>query len=459
MSESNECVTESEQYLKFLCDQTFLSLWSYANVYRDQKNSNNPQGKELCDLLVVFGDDVIIFSDKRCEFPRTGDLTTDWNRWHKKTVLKSADQAWGAERWIRNYPDRLFLDRKCTTKIPLELPSPDDMKIHIILVSHEVSERCREEIGGSGSLMLGSSTMATHIGEQPFFVTDLNTTKTFVHILDDTTLDVLMGSLTTVTDFVSYLNKKEKLFRLGKPILVHGEENLLGYYLENINEADEHDFPIQEEHTGLEVQDGIWERFENRPERLAQLAADKISYVWDKFIEKFTYHLKTNTLHYSSHENVYALEKALRFLSSENRTQRRVLSTQLLELLNKANPTNLNKRFAISEDFDRPSYVFIVMEKPKSMTQSIYRSVREKSLHANCMALKYRYPEVRHIVGIAIGTNSEEGTPSEDLEYLDAREWNDELQKEALELMKVYHISIELPEKRYLTVREYPEVK
>ena len=57
-------ITDSERYLKNLCDHTFLSLWSYPNAYRDQKGSSKGDGKELCDLLVVFENHVIIFSDK-----------------------------------------------------------------------------------------------------------------------------------------------------------------------------------------------------------------------------------------------------------------------------------------------------------------------------------------------------------------------------------------------------------
>lgn len=57
-------ITASERYLKKLCDRTFLSLWSYPNVYRDQSGASKGEGKEVCDLLVVFENHVIIFSDK-----------------------------------------------------------------------------------------------------------------------------------------------------------------------------------------------------------------------------------------------------------------------------------------------------------------------------------------------------------------------------------------------------------
>lgn len=150
--------TDSERYLKKLCERTFLSLWSYPNVYRDQGGSAKGDGKEVCDLLVVFENHVIIFSDKDCAFPDSGDLTKDWSRWFKKAVKKSVDQVWGAERWIRNHPDRLFVDRACKHEFPIDLPAPDEAVVHRIVVAHDSSDRCRRAFGGgSGSLIVDST--------------------------------------------------------------------------------------------------------------------------------------------------------------------------------------------------------------------------------------------------------------------------------------------------------------
>src|SRR5687768_5334548 len=105
-------ITPAEQYLKMLCDNTFLSLWSYPGLFRDQG------AKEVADLLVVFEQDVIIFSDKDCVYPTTPDAQVNWTRWFRTAIVKGANQAWGAERWITAFPDRLFLDPKCTQPFP-----------------------------------------------------------------------------------------------------------------------------------------------------------------------------------------------------------------------------------------------------------------------------------------------------------------------------------------------------
>jgi hypothetical protein len=55
--------TGSERALTKLACETFLSLWSYPNVVRDEPQGKGAIGKEIADQLVVFEDDVVLFSD------------------------------------------------------------------------------------------------------------------------------------------------------------------------------------------------------------------------------------------------------------------------------------------------------------------------------------------------------------------------------------------------------------
>jgi hypothetical protein len=144
-----EGATPAEKYLAFLCENTFLSLWSYPSTFRNQGLKNGGHGKEVCDLLVVFENDIVIFSDKQGSFPRTGDTRQDWCRWFKKAILASANQIFGAERWIAKFPDQLFLDRACTQRFPIALPDPNKVCFHRIVVAHDVIEACREQLGAA----------------------------------------------------------------------------------------------------------------------------------------------------------------------------------------------------------------------------------------------------------------------------------------------------------------------
>ena len=232
-----EGVTTSERYLTQLANRSFLSLWSYSNVYRDQgRKASKGDGKEFCDLLVVFNEHIIIFSDKNCTFTNSGNLDVDWRRWYKKTIENSANQIWGAENWINSYPKLIFLDSTCTVPFPIPLPISAKAKIHRIVVAHGASERCKAELGGSGSLMLFPAiTGFDHIkaisdGGRPFAVGQVDPTKGYVHIFDDTSLAIILGKLDTITDFVSYLQKKESFVLSGQLLGSAGEEELLAHY-------------------------------------------------------------------------------------------------------------------------------------------------------------------------------------------------------------------------------------
>ena len=96
--------TDSERYLAQLADKTFLGLWSYPNSFIDKRNGELGTGKEFCDLLVVCGNDIIIFSDKSVTWPGSPDINLSWARWYRRAISKSVDQIRGAERWLREHP-------------------------------------------------------------------------------------------------------------------------------------------------------------------------------------------------------------------------------------------------------------------------------------------------------------------------------------------------------------------
>ena len=105
----------------------------------------------------------------------------------------------------------------------MEIPHLSIAKFHLVVVAHDNSMRCQHELGGSGSLMIHSSLKgsAHYIKEGqgcPFVIGDIDPKRTFVHILDDTSLEIVLRTLDTVSDFVAYLTKKEQFLRGNKII-------------------------------------------------------------------------------------------------------------------------------------------------------------------------------------------------------------------------------------------------
>ncbi len=299
--------TESERYLAKLGEKSFLNLWSYPNVYRNQDQRNGGDGKEVCDLLVVCGNHIIIFSDKTVEFPDTGNIGLDCKRWVKRAVIKSAEQLYGAEKWM-NRPDRLFIDPRCTQPLPIEIPPPEKRQVHLVVVALGSGDRCKQYFGGgSGSLMiLPRLKENNHIDidnpeYHPFAIGDIKSDRTFVHVFDDVTLDILLDELDTITDLVNYLGKKEKFVRSGHLLGATGEEDLLADYLRHTNEEGYHGFfppSGNSEWRGDEsllLDEGHWVQFKSHPQYIAKKKADKVSYFWDGLITEFTKHMMAGT--------------------------------------------------------------------------------------------------------------------------------------------------------------------
>lgn len=437
----SEGINDSERYLSKLARRSFLSLWSYSGIYRDQgKKTQTSDGKEVCDLLVVFGNHLIIFSDKDCEFPNTGDLDLDWSRWYRKAIEKSAKQIWGAERWLLNHPDKIYLDRACTIPFPIDLPNGGVANIHRIVVAHGSAERCKKELGGIGSLMIDTDLngndhyIKSADGGTPFAVGQVDLSKGFVHVLDDATLDILLNNLDTISDFIAYLEKKELFLNNGNNILAAGEEDLVAFYLGNLNKQGEHDFILPKKYDVIFLEEGYWEEFANSEQRKEQLEADEVSYFWDFLIEKFNTHLLDGTQYSSSHTKISDTELAHRFLARETRFRRRVLSKTFLDLLSLTPPSIKGVRIIKPVKEDEPYYIFLVLPIPSFIGYKDYRLARGNLLEIYCRIIKLRFADAQDIIGIATETEAGQETRSEDLLYFDARNWSEEERDEAQKL-------------------------
>lgn len=432
--------TPSERYLTKLCRHSFLRLWSWPNVYRDQHWSGNNVGKEVCDLLVVFDHHIFIFSDKYCDFPNTGNLGLDWSRWFKRAILQSAQQIWGAERWLKQHPDRLFLDDRCTQRFPVPLPPLDKAIFHRIVVAHGAGERCRSTYGGSGSLMLMPGLLAedhwnaSRQSFHPFATGRLSESKGYVHVIDDFSLDILLTVLDTVSDLALYLQRKEELVQSDRLITAAGEEELVAYYLRHIDANNEHYFHIPSDNNGIGIFEGLWNSFQKHPDRLAQVRANTISYSWDKLIDKFTTHLLEDTQYYCTHPSVYEQERGLRLLARENRTRRRMLAKSLISALKRGDENDRFTRVGLPSIAGDPHYVFLTLKPRVDRSYDEYRTVRRNLLEACCMAARLKFPDAKDIVGIATEPWSHKNGRSEDLLLMDGTQWNKELEAEALEL-------------------------
>lgn len=436
MSESTKIIknsgtTAAERYLARLCERTFLSLWSYPNVIRDEFLPGTRTGKEVCDLLVVFDDDIVIFSDKDCEVPRTGNLQLDWTRWFRKAVLASAKQIHGAERWFRRFPERLFLDQECRHPLPVTPRITPRTRIHRIVVAHKIAARCREELGGSGSLMLLTDIRGSKNHEQPFMVGDLDPGKGFVHVLDDVALDVLLHELDTMADFAAYLNKKEEVVRSGVSFFAAGEEELLSWYLRH-HDGEGHFIKLPDRGvSGIVLEEGHFHSYLRSRQRTAKVQADEISYEWDQLIERFSHHALQGTQYYEPPGGITDTEVILRWLAREPRVRRRMLARKLVDCVLTTPPHLRRTAVILPSSAGDPFYVFLMIPWNGAASARVNRELRMSVLIAACEVVRWKFPEAVDVVGVASESGNDSSRRTEDAIYCDFRTWTEEQEQDA----------------------------
>ena len=187
------------------------------------------------------GRHIIIFSEKNISWPR-GDIRLAWRRWAKRSLIGSARQARGAERWIREHPGRIFLDCQCGHQFPLEFAG-ESATIHCVVVARGAGWTCATYFrDDTGSLRVRADISGEHhcsADALPFVVGDVDPRGSFVHVMDEGTLDIVLGELDTVLDFTDYLTKKAEFIRSGLLRTASGEQDLLAHYAIRLNEDGE----------------------------------------------------------------------------------------------------------------------------------------------------------------------------------------------------------------------------
>lgn len=476
--------TETEQYLAELADKTFLDLWSYPNTYIDKKVRGGSDGKELCDLLVVCGNDVIIFSDKSISWPEHSDSNVSWSRWFKRAIQHSVDQIRGAERWLRLFPTRVFLDSACTQPLPVQLPLPSIARVYGVAIALGAGEACKKFYRDpDGSLMVfGPLKGEKHIDASapeymPFAVGDVDPTGPFIHVFDKDGLDLVLREMDTILDFTRYLREREKFIRHGRMGHSPSEAEMIYIYLHTLNDNGEHAFPHPSDYGGtpdmlLTLAPGMYEDFTTSRMYIAKKQADEVSYYWDRLIGIFTEHVLAGTSVSIQGElpSAALAEPALRIMAREPRVIRRMLGGAFFEALQKAALAGQDRYARIVMPIDGAAdpecgYVFLILSYPKRELEGgyeQYRRTRVALLDAYCFSVLNQHRNLKRIVGVAVDgpafiSGREER--SEDLLAIEIDVWTPELEEDAKVKQSTYDLlSPQRLKSSERSVREYPYV-
>lgn len=457
-------VNDSERLLMRLCRRSFLSLWSFANLHTDQDmRDGRGSAKEFADVLVVFGNDVVIFSDKHVVFQREKPLEVAWKRWYKRAVEESAKQLHGAMNWAKRFPDRVFLDSACERQLPVLIPRAEDARYHLVAVTRGSFEACAGHFPGSlGTLQIRTDVTGAAHGDNPFTVGLVSPGKSFVHVLDEFSLEFVLREMDTVSDFISYLGAREAfLAEPDKTICAAGEEQLLAAYLTNGDELGRSFLPRDAQREAYDVvmfDESYFEGLLAKPEYKAKKRLDEPSYAWDHMVENFI-HLGDPELVAPGYEQDNSeTEKALRLIAGESRFRRRILIDALRGLLKTATrEKGVAARLFTTEQDPTLVYVFIAVPKEPAESYEEYRMHRIAVLHAYCKCAKLRLPDGSTFIGIALDhPNKDYRGASEDLFVYVCEHLDEAAQEEAERYRRELGILPDDGEVKRMKTAEYP---
>jgi hypothetical protein len=392
---------KAEEFVFHVCQETFLSIWSYVNPL-------GKNGKELCDILIVCEPDIIIFSVKEIKLTESADIKIDWERWNRRAIEESANQVFGAERWLKSSAHVV----KSDGSLGIKLPAGDKQKIHRVVVA----------LGGKDKV--------------PMVYGDLG--KGFVHVFDEISFEIILQELDTITDFIDYLSAKELFYIAGKETpLLAGEENLLAFYLHNGKKLPE-DYDI------IMIDGDIWSAFIKKPEYLGKKEEDKISYLWDEVIEDIARDVLKGNLEYST--SLDDGEVILRTMAREYRFSRRILGKSFAEFILLSSQNKIRSRML----FSPYGIIYVLLAIPHTLD----REYRRAELRWRCFIARGLNSDCKTIVGIATEQSKPGVGHSFDLHYLFLSEWNGEHQKIMEEIQKEFgyfakHVSTESYEDEY----------
>jgi len=354
----------AEKAVQNLAERTFLTDWCYPNP-------KLPNGKELCDLLVVFDSMAIIWEIKDLKLGKNG-------KYKKSEVEENLRHLAGARRQLFDLRTPIELKNPRRGKELFDPSQITETYLVSVLVGEDEEEYCR---------------IYEEIKNRP------------AHVFNRTFTQIILRELDSISDFCEYLRKKEALMATDRKLFISGgEEELLAFYLKNA-----HSFETIQEANVAFFDGTLWEHLQNLPEYKAKKKADEISYVWDSIIDR-------------AHEGSSQYEIIARELARTNRFERRCLSKAFYEAQLRAHKDethNLYRRYVAGEEV---TYCFLFMDEPEP------RHKRIRDLKAMVILARGLFPNNKKVVGIATGKKMRSEC-SYDFWFLEKPNWTDDDRK------------------------------
>jgi SEC-C motif len=340
--------------------------------------------------------------------------------------------AHGAERYLRS-GRRIFLDAKGERPFPIPL-NLDKLIVHKIVVAHGAADACKnfseQNVSGSLAIAYGDAAETTRF---PFLV-HIDKAEP-VHVLDTSTLPILLSELDTIRDLSNYFDAKRQAIDRFDGLVYCGEEDLLAHYLFNLDEDQRHFIGTKEPNVNfILIAEGEWERLKALTQYEATKEANRASYLWDELINTTCDNFLKGKLLGDS--DLINQRSAIHEMAKEPRFIRRAIADLMYEAIKifPENRTRINRYMRYIPSFDpMKGYVFLqlwIPERLRSADVDHDRAKRQEILEIACGSAENRMPELHTVVGIGIEPPKFCQEIAEDFVLLDCADWSDERKRE-----------------------------
>jgi hypothetical protein len=392
-----EGLTPTEQLLKYFGERSFLRFWSHANPHATPS-------QEFCDLLVICGDYVIIFSDKSVDFQFHKEEQIAWRRWYREAVVKSARQLNGAVRHLFELQTPIYKDKSCTVPLGIPIPPLERAQVYrvaVVSLSKEVDDANPPQ---PFLAIDGAIVGDQHVADKatPFRLGDVSPGSEFVHVIDVAGLWAVLSELDTITDFARYLDARKAFIREQAFNSADSEWCLLARYLLSFTD-DGDPLPLDRANPGYtHLSNAEWQAESTKAAFRERKKANDDSYLWDWLVERQAKMVERQSYEFSTHSSVQEAEQSVRHMALETRLNRRLLGRAWKEACLIGAPDQAaNIRTVPHSDIDATTYVFFTLKQPDGMTDVEYRDLRRELLRKMVLASLIDVPTSKVIIGIA----------------------------------------------------------
>jgi hypothetical protein len=379
----------AERFVQQLALKSFLTDWCFPNPVL-------PNGKELCDLLVIFDQTAIIWQIKDLKLRSTG-------RYSPSEVEKNLRQLSGARR-------RLF-----DLRVPVQL------------------QNARRTIESFDPTQITEVFLiSVLLGEEEDSFALVEPIKEFtVHRFSKDFTEIALSELDTIGDFTNYLRIKEAFIADIEFLeIMGGEEELLAFYLMN-----NRSFGRVGNDKDIFLEAGHWNKFQKSAQYRSKKKEDKISYGWDAIIDR-------------AHEGSKQYEIVARELARPTRFERRVLAKTFLARWSTAH-RDVHDLYRAVLPAENATYCFLFCGK------NVPREARKAMLSEMCYVARGSFLQNQKVIGIAT-EKTLESTCSYDFCLLDRPLWTRENQQE-MESLKRRSGIFKNPTVSKVEETEYPQ--